>query len=124
MTDTGATYVALNYETAIALGYTSKDLRYTGRSSTANGVARVAPVKLDYVRIGGIVRARRGRGGRRTRPPQPEPARNEFYQPSLAFRTARRPTGADTVSENNLILSTRDGAIASSSSTAPKNSTR
>jgi len=55
MTDTGATYVALNYETAILLGYASKDLRYTGRSSTANGVARVAPVKLNYVRIGGIV---------------------------------------------------------------------
>lgn len=55
MTDTGATYVALNYETATQLGYTTKDLHYTGRSSTANGVARVAPVKLDYVRIGGIV---------------------------------------------------------------------
>jgi aspartyl protease family protein len=55
MTDTGATYVALNYETAALLGYTARELRYTGRSSTANGVARVAPVRLDYVRIGGIV---------------------------------------------------------------------
>lgn len=55
LTDTGATYVALNYETAMQLGFTESTLRFTSRSSTANGIARVAPVNLDYIRIGGIV---------------------------------------------------------------------
>jgi aspartyl protease family protein len=55
LTDTGATYVALNYETAIKLGFTQQTLRFTSRSSTANGIARVAPVTLDYVRIGSIL---------------------------------------------------------------------
>lgn len=54
LTDTGATYVALNYETAIKLGFTAETLRFTSRSATANGIARVAPVTLDYVRIGAI----------------------------------------------------------------------
>jgi aspartyl protease family protein len=55
LTDTGATYVALNYETALQLGFTAKTLRFSSRSSTANGIARVAPVTLDYVRIGSIL---------------------------------------------------------------------
>jgi clan AA aspartic protease (TIGR02281 family) len=55
LTDTGATYVALNYETALQLGFTNETLRFTSRSSTANGIARVAPVTLDYVRIGSIL---------------------------------------------------------------------
>ncbi len=55
LTDTGATYVALNYETASRLGYSTKNLQFTSRSSTANGIARVAPVTLDYVRVGSIV---------------------------------------------------------------------
>jgi clan AA aspartic protease (TIGR02281 family) len=55
LTDTGATYVALNYETAIRLGYTAQTLHFTSRSSTANGIARVAPVTLDYVRVGSIL---------------------------------------------------------------------
>jgi clan AA aspartic protease (TIGR02281 family) len=55
LTDTGATYVALNYETALQLGLSESNLRFTSRSSTANGIARVAPVTLDYVRIGSIV---------------------------------------------------------------------
>jgi aspartyl protease family protein len=55
LTDTGATYVALNYETAIKLGFTPETLRYTSRSATANGIARVAPVTLEYVRIGSII---------------------------------------------------------------------
>ncbi|MBC8050699.1 MAG: TIGR02281 family clan AA aspartic protease [Chitinophagales bacterium] len=54
MTDTGATYVALSYEAAIKLGYTSAALKFSGRSSTANGIARVAPVTLEAVRIGDI----------------------------------------------------------------------
>jgi clan AA aspartic protease (TIGR02281 family) len=54
MTDTGATYVALSYETAVKLGVVSNNLRFTGRSTTANGVARVASAVLDTVRIGDI----------------------------------------------------------------------
>ena len=55
LTDTGATYVALTYETALQLGLNESNLRFTSRSSTANGIARVAPVTLDYIRIGSIV---------------------------------------------------------------------
>ena len=53
MTDTGATYVALSYETAQKLGLT-QNLRFTGRSTTANGVARVASLEIAEVRIGEI----------------------------------------------------------------------
>ena len=55
LTDTGATYVALNYETALQLGFDDSSLRFTSRSSTANGIARVAPVDLNYIRVGSIV---------------------------------------------------------------------
>lgn len=55
LTDTGATYVALNYETAKRIGLATKDLQFTSQSSTANGIARVAPVSIDYLRIGSIV---------------------------------------------------------------------
>jgi aspartyl protease family protein len=55
LTDTGATYVALNYQTALKLGFTPNSLNFTSRSTTANGIARVAPVTLDYLRIGSIV---------------------------------------------------------------------
>jgi aspartyl protease family protein len=55
LTDTGATYVALNYEAALRLGFTAQTLHFSSRSSTANGIARVAPVTLDYVRIGSIL---------------------------------------------------------------------
>jgi len=54
MTDTGATYVALSYETAQKLGLAPQNLRYNGRSTTANGVARVASIVLDSIRIGDI----------------------------------------------------------------------
>ncbi len=53
MTDTGATYVALSYETAQKLGLT-QNLRFTGRSTTANGVARVSSVVIAEIRIGDI----------------------------------------------------------------------
>jgi aspartyl protease family protein len=53
MTDTGATYVALSYETAQKLGL-AQNLRFNGRSTTANGVARVASIVLETVRIGDI----------------------------------------------------------------------
>jgi aspartyl protease family protein len=52
--DTGATYVALSYETAVGIGINPNALKFNGRSTTANGVARVASVTLDMVRIEGI----------------------------------------------------------------------
>jgi clan AA aspartic protease (TIGR02281 family) len=55
MTDTGATYVALSYETVLSLGFLPEDLHFTSQSDTANGVAMVAPIILDEIRIGGIV---------------------------------------------------------------------
>ncbi len=54
MTDTGATYVALSYETAQKLGLAPQNLRFNGRSTTANGVARVASIVLDVIQIGDI----------------------------------------------------------------------
>ena len=54
MTDTGATYVALSYETAQKLGLAPQNMRFTGRSATANGIARVATTVIDAIRIGDI----------------------------------------------------------------------
>ncbi len=54
MTDTGATYVALSYETAQKLGLAPQNMRFSGRSTTANGVARVASIEIDSIRIGDI----------------------------------------------------------------------
>jgi aspartyl protease family protein len=51
MTDTGATYVALNYETAMLLGLNPQNLKFSGRSNTANGVARVAPLTIGVIKI-------------------------------------------------------------------------
>jgi aspartyl protease family protein len=53
MTDTGATYVALSYEAAQKLGLT-QNLRFNGRSTTANGVAKVASIEIGEIRVGDI----------------------------------------------------------------------
>jgi aspartyl protease family protein len=50
--DTGATDVALSLHDAAAAGIAVAQLDYSGRSTTANGVTRVAPVTLRAVRIG------------------------------------------------------------------------
>lgn len=55
MADTGATYVALTFKTALSLGLEPSDLPFTKETDTANGVTAVAPVVLDEVRIGDIV---------------------------------------------------------------------
>ncbi len=55
MLDTGATFVALSYESAQALGLAPQNMRFSGRSTTANGVARVASIVIDSIRIEGIV---------------------------------------------------------------------
>jgi aspartyl protease family protein len=50
--DTGATEVVLTLRDAAAIGFSAGSLSFTGRSSTANGVTRVAPITLREVRIG------------------------------------------------------------------------
>jgi len=52
LVDTGATLVALTMRDAAALGFAPYQLEFTGRANTANGQARVAPVRLREVRIG------------------------------------------------------------------------
>lgn len=54
MADTGASIVALTYEDAKRVGLSPHSLDFAARVSTANGVARVAPVMLDRVRVGDI----------------------------------------------------------------------
>jgi len=54
MVDTGASMVALTYEDAERAGIFLNDADFTHRVSTANGIARVAPVTLHSVSIGGI----------------------------------------------------------------------
>ncbi len=55
MVDTGASMIALRYEDAEQLGLLRGRVAFTGRVSTANGVAFVAPVRLSRVKIGGII---------------------------------------------------------------------
>lgn len=55
MIDTGATMVALSYEDAERAGIRLNDNDFTRAVSTANGVARVAPVTLDRVAVGNIL---------------------------------------------------------------------
>ena len=52
MIDTGATSVALDRETAARIGIRPNAREFTGRSNTANGTARVAPVVLRQLSIG------------------------------------------------------------------------
>jgi aspartyl protease family protein len=54
LVDSGASIVALTYDDARRAGVYVRDSDYTQRVSTANGVARVAPVTLDRVSIGDI----------------------------------------------------------------------
>ena len=56
MVDTGASVVAMDRATAETLGIATGNLRFSQRVMTANGVATAAPLRLDTVRIGDIVR--------------------------------------------------------------------
>ena len=55
MVDTGATMVALTYEDARRAGLSPRDSDFTQRVSTANGIAKIAPVRLERVQIGNIL---------------------------------------------------------------------
>jgi aspartyl protease family protein len=55
LVDTGATMVSLTFEDAERAGIYLKPSDFTAGVTTANGVARVAPVTLDRVSIGDIV---------------------------------------------------------------------
>lgn len=52
--DTGASTIALTYEDARRVGLFPQNLDFSVRVSTANGMARVAPVVLSSVRVGSI----------------------------------------------------------------------
>lgn len=51
LVDTGATMVVLTLKDAAAAGLSGSDLVFSMRTSTANGLARAAPVKLRELRI-------------------------------------------------------------------------
>ena len=54
MVDTGASVVALRERDAARLGIFPTPRDYTGRSSTANGIVKVAPVRLPSLEVNGI----------------------------------------------------------------------
>jgi len=53
--DTGATDVVLTQEDAKRVGIDPSSLSYIGSATTANGVVRTAPVRLDKVVLGDLV---------------------------------------------------------------------
>ncbi len=52
--DTGATDIVLTRSDAKRAGISENDLKFVGSASTANGVVRTAPVRLDSFAIGPI----------------------------------------------------------------------
>jgi len=54
MADTGASIIARTYEDARRAGLSPASLDFSARVSTANGIAKVAPVVLSRVRVGTI----------------------------------------------------------------------
>lgn len=54
MVDTGASIVALTWEDAERAGIYVRPSDFTHRVNTANGLAKVAPVTIDQITIGGI----------------------------------------------------------------------
>ncbi len=55
MIDTGASAVVIRETDAARLGIFPRASEYTGRTQTANGVARYAPTRLNRVEINGII---------------------------------------------------------------------
>ena len=54
MVDTGATMIAMTYEDAERAGIFLNPSDFTGSASTANGIAKFAPVNIGSVSIGNI----------------------------------------------------------------------
>ena len=54
MVDTGATMVALTWEDAERAGIYLRSSDFTHQTQTANGTAKIAPVKISQISIGGI----------------------------------------------------------------------
>jgi aspartyl protease family protein len=54
MVDTGASSVVLRESSAARLGIFPRPAEYTGRTSTANGIAKFAPVRLNRIEVNGI----------------------------------------------------------------------
>lgn len=54
--DTGASVVAMDRAIAETIGIDTASLRFSQEVMTANGIARAAPIRLDTVRVGDIVR--------------------------------------------------------------------
>jgi aspartyl protease family protein len=54
LVDTGATFVSLSAETAQRIGLPVNESSYTARMTTANGIARAAPVMLNAVSVGDV----------------------------------------------------------------------
>ncbi|WP_324754669.1 retropepsin-like aspartic protease family protein [Roseovarius sp. Pro17] len=52
--DTGASDIVLSREDAIAAGLHPDDLNFTGQATTANGIVRTAPVRLETLTVGSI----------------------------------------------------------------------
>jgi aspartyl protease family protein len=55
MVDTGASIIALTYEDAETIGVAPSARDFTHQVNTANGIARIAPVRLERVMIGDIM---------------------------------------------------------------------
>ena len=56
--DTGASGIVLSRRDAAAAGIDPGRLRYSGRASTANGIVRTAPVRIDELQLGSFVNRR------------------------------------------------------------------
>jgi clan AA aspartic protease (TIGR02281 family) len=54
LVDSGASILALTYDGARRAGLFVRDSDYTQRVSTANGLARAAPVVIDRISLGAI----------------------------------------------------------------------
>ncbi|EEE37520.1 hypothetical protein RKLH11_1356 [Rhodobacteraceae bacterium KLH11] len=54
LVDTGASQIVLSTQDAERVGIDTDQLNYLGRASTANGVVRTAPVRLDSLALGPI----------------------------------------------------------------------